>query len=179
MQAFITGDREIAELGGPNIDLIVGGHSHSFLWSGEDLPSIDRPAASYPVVVTQDDGHEVLIVQASAYTKYLGDITLYFDDEGKVQYYEGAPHFLGANIIPDPEVEAAILPWKEIIDVSGKRVVGSIKVRASGSGCYQGECLMGTIQAEAMLQSVLNLESEDDGWTYATIALTNPVRKSL
>lgn len=167
-------DRDIARLGGPNIDLIVGGHSHSFLWSGENLPSIDQPAASYPVVVTQDEGHKVLIVQASAYTKYLGDITLFFDDEGIVQHYEGAPHFLGAEVFPDAEVMAAIKPWKDIIDVSGKRVVGSIKMRAAGTSCYQRECLMGTLQAEAMLHSVLKNENKDDGWTHATVAMTNP-----
>lgn len=174
-------DQEIAQLGGPNIDLIVGGHSHSFLWSGADLPSIDSPAASYPVVVTQDDGHQVLIVQASAYTKYLGDITLYFDDEGIVQHYEGAPHFLSNDVVRDPDVMEAIEPWKEIIDVSGQRVVGMLKVRASATGCYSGECLMGSMQAEAMLHSVLESESDDDGWTYATIAITNPggVRAAL
>lgn len=165
-------DREIAQQGGPDIDIIVGGHSHSFLFSGTDLPSIDNPAGSYPVVETQNDGHEVYIVQASAFTKYLGEITLYFDDEGIVQRYEGAPIFLSNDVVPDPDVVAAIQPWKEIVDLEGKEVVGSIKVTGSSSGCYNGECLMGTIQAEAMLQSVL--DSDDDGWAYATVAITNP-----
>lgn len=173
-------DREIARDGGPDIDIIVGGHSHSFLFSGTDFPSLDRPAASYPAIVTQAGGHQVLIVQASAYTKYVGEITLYFDDEGIVQHYEGVPHFLGNDVVPDAEVLAAIQPWKEIIDVSGKRVVGSLKFTASSSGCYQRECLMGTLQAESMLASVLD-SSDDSGWTYATISMTNPggVRGSL
>lgn len=166
-------DREIAQLAGPDIDIIVGGHSHSFLFSGENLPSLDRPADNYPVVVTQDSGHRVLIVQASAYTKYVGEITLYFDDEGIVQHWEGEPIFLSTDVVQDVEVLNAIQPWKEIIDISGQRVVGSIKITASGSGCYQRECIMGTLQAEAMLHSVLNDEPGDDGWTYATIALTN------
>ncbi|CRK89351.1 CLUMA_CG003109, isoform A, partial [Clunio marinus] len=164
-------DREIANFGGPNIDLIVGGHSHSFLWSGDDLPSVDRPADSYPVEVVQEDGHKVLIVQASAYTKYVGDITLYFDDEGIVQHWEGAPHFLGNDVTPDAEVMQALQPWKEIVDLSGKRVVGSLKFMASSSGCYQRECLMGTLQAESMLHSLI--ESDDQGWAYATMAMTN------
>lgn len=172
-------DREIARFGGPNIDIVVGGHSHSFLFSGDNLPSLDRPADNYPAIVTQDGGHEVLIVQASAYTKYVGEITLYFDDNGIVQHYEGEPHFLSTDVVQDPEVLAAIQPWKEIIDVSGKRVVGSIKFSASSVGCYQRECVMGSLQAESMLASVL--DDADDGWTYATISLTNPggVRGSL
>lgn len=173
-------DREIARLGGPDIDLIVGGHSHSFLFSGENLPSLDQPADTYPVVETQEGGHTVLIVQASAYTKYVGDITLWFDDEGIVQHFEGEPIFLRTEIEPDAAVIAAIQPWKEIIDISGKRVVGSLKVTASSMGCYSGECLMGTLQAESMLASVLN-DSDDEGWTYATMAITNPggVRATL
>lgn len=167
-------DREIAKWGGPDIDIIVGGHSHSFLFSGENLPSIDRPAASYPVVEKQDDGHEVFIVQASAYTKYIGDITLYFDSDGIIQRWEGEPHFLGPEVVPDADVLEAIKPWKTFIDVSGKRVVGSLKATAAATGCYLRECGMGTLQAESMLFSVLENESDDDGWTYATIAMTNP-----
>lgn len=174
-------DREIARLGGPDIDIIVGGHSHSFLFSGDNLPSIDNPADVYPVVETQAGGHKVYIVQASAYTKYLGEITLWFDNEGIVQDWEGGPHFLRTEIVQDPEVYAALQPWKEIIDISGKRVVGSINFRGSSIGCYQGDCLMGLLQAESMLQAALEIESEDEGWTYATVAMTNPggVRGSL
>lgn len=166
-------DRDIARFGGPDIDIIVGGHSHSFLFSGENLPSLDRPADNYPASVTQESGHKVLIVQASAYTKYVGEITLYFDDEGIVQHYEGEPHFLSTDVVQDPEVLAAIQPWKEIIDESGKRVVGSIKFTGSSIGCYQRECIMGTLQAESMLASVLD-DADDGGWTYATISMTNP-----
>jgi 5'-nucleotidase len=38
----IDRDREIARFGGPDIDIIVGGHSHSFLWTGSEFPSLDR-----------------------------------------------------------------------------------------------------------------------------------------
>lgn len=42
---------------------------------------------------------QVLIVQASAYLKYVGDITVYFNKEGKVVSWEGAPIFLDTDII--------------------------------------------------------------------------------
>lgn len=42
----------------------------------------------------------MLIVQASAYAKYLGNITLFFDDDGIVQYYEGSPLYLDASVTP-------------------------------------------------------------------------------
>jgi 5'-nucleotidase len=71
--------------------------------------------------------------------QYVGDITLYFDDKGIVQHWEGEPIFMGPDVIPDAEVLREIQPWKQIVDVSGKRVVGSLKITASGSGCYQKE----------------------------------------
>lgn len=174
-------DREIAELGGSNIDIIVGGHSHSFLWTGTDFPALDRPADSYPVVVEQDNGHKVLIVQASAYTKYVGDIQLHFDSNGIIQEWEGNPHFLGPNVAQDPEVLEALKPWKEIVDREGQRVVGKLHFRAAGSSCYYGQCLMGSLQADAMAFSAFDEEEEDGAWTYATIAITNAggVRGSL
>lgn len=174
-------DREIAQFGGPNIDIIVGGHSHSFLWNGTDFPALDRPAASYPVIVTQEGGHRVLIVQASAYTKYVGDIQLHFDEDGIIQEWEGNPHFLGPDVVQDPEVLSALEPWKEIVDKEGQRIVGSVKFRVSGSGCYSRDCLMGSLQADAMAYAAFDENIEEDAWTYAAIAITNPggVRGSL
>jgi 5'-nucleotidase len=133
------------------------------------------------VVVRQDEGHEVLIVQASAYTKYVGDIVLYFDDEGIVQSWSGNPIFMGSNVVQDAEVLEALRPWKEIVDLEGKRVVGNIRFTASSSGCYNRECLMGSLQADAMAYAAFLEEDEEDAWSYATIAITNPggVRGSL
>ncbi len=91
-------DRVIAKNGGPDIDIIVGGHSHTFLFSGPNPPGTDIPQGGYPVIEKQADGREVLIVQASAYTKYLGNITLFFDDAGNMMDYEGAPIYLDSDI---------------------------------------------------------------------------------
>ncbi len=37
-------------------------------------------------------------MQASAYTKYIGDLTVYFDAEGLVSSWEGYPIYLDSNI---------------------------------------------------------------------------------
>lgn len=92
-------DRLIAKTAGPLIDVIVGGHSHTFLYSGQNPLGPDTPKDKYPVEIIQDNGHKVLIVQASCYTKYVGDITVYFDRAGEVVRYEGKPIFLAHHII--------------------------------------------------------------------------------
>lgn len=146
-------DRQIAKYGGP-IDIIVGGHSHSFLWSGDSKPGPDTPVDNYPTVETQDNGHEVLIVQASAYTKYLGDITLYFDENGKVQNYVGAPIFLGNDIAQDPEIVEELKPWKSVVDAIQNRLVGTTKYDISSYRCYEGDCAMGSLAADAYASAV-------------------------
>lgn len=52
--------REMAKRVGENIDLIVGGHSHSLLWNG-DPPSKEIKSGPYPEVVEAEKkpGHKV------------------------------------------------------------------------------------------------------------------------
>lgn len=61
-------------------------------------PSNEFPVDKYPVVVTQDGGHTVLIVQAYANSKYVGNITVWFDEKGECKAWEGSPILLDATI---------------------------------------------------------------------------------
>lgn len=97
-------DREMALQGGSAIDVIVGGHSHTLLHTGTPVPGPDTSDDVYPIVYEQGNGHKVLIVQASAYTKYIGDLVVYFDDQGEAQSWEGNTIFLDNSIVPDPDI---------------------------------------------------------------------------
>lgn len=102
-------DQIIAANAGPDISVIVGGHSHSFLYTGSNPPGVDTPVGEYPTIVTNPAGHKVPIVQASALTKYVGDITIWFDKNGKAVRWRGAPIFLG------PEVQQGI--YSQIMNI--------------------------------------------------------------
>lgn len=65
----------------PLVDLVIGGHSHTFLYTGPQ-PDIDSPLGPYPTMVQQSNGKEVPVVQAYAYTKYLGSLDLEVREEG-------------------------------------------------------------------------------------------------
>merc|ERR1711962_1898125 len=61
----------------PELDLVVGGHSHTFLYTPTPtapLPSTEQPRGDYPTYVTQTGGKVVPVVQAYCYTKYLGHL---------------------------------------------------------------------------------------------------------
>ncbi len=138
-------DREMAQQSGDLLDVIVGGHSHTLLYNGNPAPGPDTPADTYPIVYNHSSGHKTLIVQASAYTKYLGDLTVYFDDNGEAQMWEGNPVFLEDSIEPDEEIVEAMRPWKEEIDVIAKREIGDLKTLLYRDDCAFGECNIGWV----------------------------------
>ncbi|KAG5670060.1 hypothetical protein PVAND_000346 [Polypedilum vanderplanki] len=163
-------DREIAKHGG-DIDIIVGGHSHSFLYSGTPSIGPDTPVSDYPTIEEQENGRKVLIVQASAYAKYLGNITLYFDEDGEIKHYEGAPIFLSHDIEQDPEIINKLKPWKEELDKYQSMKIGSINFSLDFS-CLEQECGIGNLITDAMVDSFVNAADSGE-WTAASIALLN------
>lgn len=169
-------DRAMALQGGSDIDVIVGGHSHSLLYTGSTVPGPDIPADVYPIVYEQPNGHKVLITQASAYSKYLGDLTVYFDEAGEAQAWEGNTIFMDTAIVPDPEIVAAMAPWKEKVDEVALRDVGVVKTTLYQRDCAFGECNIGSFVCDAFVDYFIDHPGykEDDGaWTYGTISLTN------
>lgn len=69
-----SADKDIAK-NCPLVDAVIGGHSNTFLYTGEqpDFEKIDGP---YPTIITQPSGKQVPVVQAYAFTKYLGELRL-------------------------------------------------------------------------------------------------------
>ena len=140
-------DREIAAAA-PGIDLIVGGHSHTLL-SNEDPDA----AGPYPVMVANLQGGETPIVQAYAYSKYLGEITLTFDESGAVTAAEGGPILLDASFAPDAEIAERVAALAAPIEDLKQEVIGEATAPIDGdrASCRSGECAMGVLVTDAML----------------------------
>lgn len=95
-------DVEIAEQV-PEIDIVVGGHSNTFLWPGTTnknapKPSIEEPVAEYPTVINHTDKRKTLVVQAYAFGKYLGHLDVTFNDDGNVVNYSGEPILMTSDM---------------------------------------------------------------------------------
>ena len=133
------------------IDVIVGGHSHTLLANSED-----SAAGPYPEWVENPDGIRVPIVQAGSYSKYLGEISINFNDEGVVTAAYGEPHLLDASVTPDAAVAARIAELAAPIEELKKKPVGETSAAIDGSreSCRLGECSMGNLVADAMLDRV-------------------------
>ncbi|KXJ74404.1 hypothetical protein RP20_CCG013766 [Aedes albopictus] len=166
----IDEDKNMAESVGPEVDIIVGGRSHTFLYTGQHPDIPDVAEGEYPTVVTQQSGHRVLIVQAGLYSKFVGDIVLFFDDAGIIQRWEGNPVYAGANVEPDPLVVEALIPWKQSLDEAISRHVGYTDVDLSDADCRSGECNLGSLIADSMVAAFVP-SAQPGHWTYGAIAL--------
>ncbi len=135
----------------PGIDAIVGGHSHT-LFSN----TIDGAAHPYPVMVKGPGGVEVPVVQAGSYSKYLGHLRLEFDDAGVVTAASGDATLLDKAVTPDPDTAARIAEMRAPIAALMEQVVAEVSAPVDGSRetCRAGECQMGNLVAEAMLDRV-------------------------
>lgn len=157
-------EKEIALENGDFVGVIVGGHSHHFLYTSIDdtFPGPVRPDGPYPIVVTPKSGKDrrVLIVHASAFSKYVGDLTVYFDYAGHVKYYDGNPIFLDTNVEKDSEIEERLRPWREEVDRLGQRVVGEALVSLMNDDCWIGECALGSFAADAFVFETQHVNPE-------------------
>ncbi|XP_068619713.1 apyrase-like [Battus philenor] len=164
-------DREIALHGGPHIDIVVGGHSHSLLYNS-DVPAnaTFQPQGPYPVVV-QQESRQVLVVQAAAHTQYLGEIKLFFDDNGNLLDWEGHPHYIGNEIEQAPDVIAKINEYLPEITELATRKIGTSVVHLS-SRCACNECNLGNFICDAYLDAAIPM-AQGNNWSYAHFCAMN------
>ncbi|XP_070496371.1 apyrase-like [Chironomus tepperi] len=152
----LTEDTRIAEEVGDLVDIVVGGHSHSFLFNpqGTQFPGLDTVTAGpYPIVVNprNDRNRQVLVVQAFAFARYVGDLRVVFDINGNVKRFRGNPIYLGPNVAKDPQIEAELVPWRERVNEISHRVIGSTNVDFMHADCWTGECIIGSFTADAVV----------------------------
>ena len=135
------------------IDVIVGGHSHTL------LSSTDPAAAGpYPTVVASPSGDPVLVVQAEAYGKYLGQLVLTFDGDGDILSWEGAPVLVDASVARDPAIQAIVDEMAVAVNAMRDETIGSTVNLLQGdrSVCRYAECTMGNLVADGMRWATQN-----------------------
>ncbi len=130
------------------IDVIVGGHSNTLL--SNTIEGADGP---YPTMIASPGGAATPIVQAFAYAKYLGELELVFDDDGKVTAATGDLITLDASIPEDEAVLARIDEAGAPLEALKNQVVGEAAAPIDGdrANCRMRECEMGVLVTDAML----------------------------
>ncbi|SON54510.1 Trifunctional nucleotide phosphoesterase protein YfkN precursor [Hartmannibacter diazotrophicus] len=130
------------------IDVIVGGHSHTYLSSTDD-----KAEGPYPTWVDAPDGTRVPIVQAASYGKFLGELKVTFDDDGKVIDAVGAPIIMDNAVAEDATIKARVHELAGPLEEIRAEVVADTAAPIDGNRdtCRAKECEMGNLVADAML----------------------------
>ena len=138
-------DQKLAK-GLRNVDLIVGGHSHTPLGT-PNLEGWRAAQGPYPTLVRDLDGRDVPIVQSWEWGKVLGRIRLAFDARGRLTKVVAAePIPVGEEIVPDPEVQALTDAFAKPIAAVIAAPVGTAAVE------IQDRTLLGHHIADALLE---------------------------
>lgn len=182
----------------PLVDLVVGGHSNTFLYTGKE-PDIEISEGPYPTIIKQLNGKKVPVVQAYAFTKYMGKLEmsvsvvnhmnilmpecmkielffvcsffLQFDDDGNLVRWYGQPILLDATIPRDPQVLRLLDKYRPAIDALSNQIVGETKTTLDRN-CRESECNFGNLITDAFIRMRV-LQYDGPYWTDAPIALIN------
>jgi len=138
---YVVDKRVAAETTG--VDVIVGGHSNSYLSN-----TSDRAVGPYPTMIGN-----TAVVQAYAYGKYLGELNVTFDDAGNITEATGEPVVMDGSVAEDASTVARIGELAQPLEEIRQNVVASAASLIEGdrSVCRVQECAMGNLVADAML----------------------------
>ena len=142
-------DQQIAaEVDG--ISAIIGGHSHTL------LSNTVEGAPDYATMVESPSGRAVPIVQAYAFSRYLGRMDLEFGDDGAVVSASGDTILLDASFAEADDLKARIDELAGPIEDMVRTPVAELAAGIDGSreSCRAMECEMGNTVADAMLEAV-------------------------
>uniref|UniRef100_A0A224Y0Z6 5'-Nucleotidase n=1 Tax=Rhipicephalus zambeziensis TaxID=60191 RepID=A0A224Y0Z6_9ACAR len=159
----------------PELDLIIGGHTNTFLYKG-DPPVDDKPEGPYPVVHKRPDGTHCLIVQDYRFGKYLGHLRMEINRSGVITHWIGNPLLLSQDIPQDKNILQSMMPYKKIVDDAIRKPVGSTKVvlEADGKLCRYRECNSVNLMADSFLDFYANRDSPFRGsWSIVNAAVIN------
>ena len=130
------------------IDVIVGGHTNTLLSN-----TVKGAAGPYPVVVRSPSGKPVLVVQAFAFSRYVGKLQVRFDAAGVPVKWQGDLVPVAFEIAKHPKMAALIKAKRGPVDALRKKVVGQLATGLDGrtEACRSRECTMGSMVADALV----------------------------
>lgn len=119
------------------VDVVVGGHSHSYLANPEFVapPGYPQPWGPYPTIVKNSKGGMALVLQAWEWGKVFGKLTVNFNGKGEVSGWKDAkPIVVDESIPEDPEVANLIAAFQKPIASVMKQKIGVAEVALERGG---------------------------------------------
>jgi 5'-nucleotidase len=132
------------------INLIVGGHSHSLLTKQRDHPESE---GFYPTEVVNLEGKTTFVVQAKAWGKYVGILEMAYNEFDELVYLDGDTLLLDTDIEEDPSFKRIVNDWATPFEGQSSVVIGESREGLDYKHCAKGECALGNLITDAMLDS--------------------------
>ncbi len=128
-----------------NVDVIVGGHSHTLLGT-TTAPGWRESQGPYPTVVENPEHGKTLVVQSWEGEKVLGRLQVTFDGKGRVKKWsDSQPIRIDESVAEDPSLRALAAAFAKPIEQQRDRQV------ATAGATIGQNAAMGELIADAML----------------------------
>ncbi|KAG1699310.1 Snake venom 5'-nucleotidase [Nymphon striatum] len=139
----------------PDLDIVVGGHSHSLLYNG--IPPIlsAQKEDDYPIVVPAVGKRtsQALVIQSYSSAMFLGFLRVQFDKKGDVTGFtkDSNPIVIDSKIPKDKIVNGLYVKLRRQFESKDKEIVGQTEIFLNGSRvkCRIEECNLGNLIADA------------------------------
>jgi len=193
-----AGDRALAAAV-RGLNIIVGGHSHTpLLPAGLGLTPGASPVAAYPQIVKDLDNEDVVIVQDWEWGKWIGDLIVGFDANGRVSSVGSASAVIPvwANDVPSSrsplpgEPPTAIAPFagfetaitttfKPRIDALNNQIFGASLSEMPNADVRARETALGNLIADAFRDRIARAGGNPEGLPIVAIINGGGIRTSL
>jgi 5'-nucleotidase / UDP-sugar diphosphatase len=156
--------------------VIVGGHSHTLL--GQFPQAELKPGGSYPTVVKNPEGKDVLVVQAWEWGKVVGRLSVTFNTQGEVVAHQGQP-ILMANMPEDRFALDTIATYAIPIAALRAQVISKTATALNGerADVRKRETNLSNLIADSMLWKTRSADTtvalHNGGGTRSSIAAGN------
>lgn len=137
-----------------DVDIIVSAHTHTLL---SNNPNEKESKGSYPVVVPDKNGKNILIVSSGIGGHHVGKLSVTFDKNGEIIAYQGDTIPMDNSIQPDPKILNILEEIQTEIDAILNQSIFSNKEKIAltrdelfcSESCYIGEVLTDSLLAAA------------------------------
>jgi 5'-nucleotidase / UDP-sugar diphosphatase len=146
-----------------NVDVIVGGHSHTLLGQ-VNIPGFDGSRGDYPIVTKDANNNPLIIVQAWEWGKVVGEIELNFDPKGVLKTWKGTPILVDDTWPENPYVQTLLAAFSKPIEALMTKRVGESKTDLGRTLNATAEPTMGYVISDAVLAKTASMGSQIAFW---------------
>ncbi|XP_070392308.1 snake venom 5'-nucleotidase-like isoform X2 [Dermacentor albipictus] len=160
----------------PEVDIIVGGHTNTFLYHGEGYPPENKPEGDYPTVVNRTGNGSALIVQDFWFGKFLGFLQVTFDAAGNAVNWSGNPILMNASVKEDERMLNITSEYKPNVTAAMQERIGYTKVllEQANHTCRLRECNLGNLMTDAYFAYYADKNSSSpELWSDVNAAVIN------